>query len=115
LLVPPLLLDFFGNVIRCVVLLPSAVRDPAVRLELRNEHRKYWKQALGVSVLAPLGYILVLYATRLSSVSRVAPARELSMMVGAYLGARVLGEQDVKRRVVASGLIVVGVLALAFG
>lgn len=112
LLIPPLLLDFAGNVIRCVALSRRALLD---RKALLDEHRRYWKEALGVAVLGPLGYILVLHATRLSSVSRVAPARELSMMVGAYLGAKLLGEGDGKRRLLASGLIACGVLALALG
>ena len=48
-------------------------------------------------------------------VSRVAPLRERSMMVGAWLGARVLNEGASRQRMWAAGLIVIGVAALALG
>ena len=62
-----------------------------------------------------LRYILVLFAMRIAPVSHVAPAREISMMLGAWMGGRFLNEGDVGRRVVGSGLIATGVAALALG
>jgi drug/metabolite transporter (DMT)-like permease len=48
-------------------------------------------------------------------ISQVAPARELSMLVGAFFGARLLGEGEVRRRLACAAVIAVGVLMLALG
>ncbi len=112
LLIPPLLVDYIGNLFRAVVLAPGALRD---RATVAREYPRYWKEALGVSILGPAGYILVLYAMTLAPVSHVAPAREMSMMIGAWFGARLLGEGNAAQRVAGAALIVVGVGALALG
>jgi drug/metabolite transporter (DMT)-like permease len=112
LLLAPILVDYAGNVFRAVVFAPVAWRD---RARVADEVPRYWKPALGVSVLGPLGYILVLQAMTMAPVSHVAPARELSMLIGTWFGARVLGEGASIRRLVAAALIVAGVTALAVG
>ena len=112
LLVAPVLIDYVGNLFRAVVFAPRIWRD---RARVRVEFPRYWKSALGVSVLGPLGYILVLEAMSMAPVSHVAPARELSMLIGTYFGSRLLGEGGTWRRVLAAGLIVAGVVALALG
>lgn len=112
LLLSPILVDYVGNVFRATLFAPLAWRD---RATVRIEFPRYWKAALGVSVLGPLGYILVLNAMTLAPVSHVAPARELSMMIGAWFGARVLGEGRTQQRLIAAALIVAGVVALALG
>lgn len=71
--------------------------------------------ALGVALLSPLAYILILYALSRAPVSAVAPARELSILIGTMLGATVLAEGDAARRAVASAAIVAGIVALALG
>jgi uncharacterized membrane protein len=70
---------------------------------------------LGVAVLSPLSYILVLYAMKVAPVSYVAPARELSMMVAAFLGVRLLKEPNALARLTGAALIASGVIALALG
>ena len=112
LLVPPLLVDYVGNLFRSLVLAPGALRD---RATVAREFPRYWKEALGVAILGPTGYILVLNAMTMAPVSHVAPAREMSMMVGAWFGARLLGEGHTLQRLIAAGLIVIGVGALALG
>ena len=112
LLISPILVDYTGNLFRATVFAPLAWRD---RATVRTEYPRYWKAALGVSLLGPAGYLLILQAMTLAPVSHVAPARELSMMVGAWFGARVLGEGEFGRRLVAAALIVGGVAALALG
>jgi uncharacterized membrane protein len=82
---------------------------------LRAEFSKCWKDALGIAVLTPIGYILALSAMRLAPVSRVAPVREMSMMIGMYFGARFLREKDIARRTIGAVLIAGGVAALALG
>src|ERR1700722_440671 len=107
----PFIIDFSGNLIRVVVLTPLALRDlPGVA----REARVYVKPAAVVGVLGPLGYILVLFAMRIAPISHVAPARELSTLVGTYFGSRVLREQVGPTRVAGALCIVIGVVSLAF-
>ena len=49
-------------------------------------------ESLGISVLTPLGYVLVLFAMKFAPVSHIAPVREMSMIAGAFLGAKLLRE-----------------------
>jgi drug/metabolite transporter (DMT)-like permease len=78
-----------------------------------REARLYRKPVIIVSVLGPLGYILVLFAMRLAPISHVAPARELSTLVGAWLGSRLLRESSGSWRIAGAVLIVAGVISLA--
>ncbi len=71
--------------------------------------------AAGVALLSPLAYILILFALARAPVSAVAPARELSILVGTLLGATVLAEGHGARRFAAAAAIVVGVVALTVG
>jgi uncharacterized membrane protein len=48
-------------------------------------------------------------------VSYVAPAREISILMGAAMGARLLSEGDSTRRLIAAGAMVVGIIALTLG
>ena len=73
------------------------------------------RNALGVGLLSPLAYVLVLYALARAPVTYVAPARETSILIGTLLGTTVLAEGDGTRRMVAAGAIVLGVTALALG
>jgi drug/metabolite transporter (DMT)-like permease len=57
--------------------------------------------------------VLVLVALTRAPVSLVAPVRESSVVVGALLGARVLGEGHFARRIVAASAIAAGIAALA--
>jgi hypothetical protein len=110
LLVAPLLVEYAGNLFRTVVLTPGAYKERAV---LKAEYARCRREATGIALLTPAGYVLVLFAMRLAPISRVAPVREMSMLVGMYLGARFLGEGERVRRVAASVLILAGVAALA--
>ena len=85
------------------------------RTSLSAEYRLCWREALGVAVLTPAGYVLVLFAMRMAPVSHVAPAREMSMMIGAYLGSRFLSEGPFARRMTGSLLIAAGVAARTLG
>ena len=61
----------------------------------------------------PLSYILALFAMRLAPVSYVAPARELSMLIGALFGAKLLHEGNTAQCVGGSILMIAGMIALA--
>ena len=107
----PFIIDFSGNLVRVVVLTPFALRD---RAGVAREAREYARPAAVVSVLGPLGYILVLFAMKIAPVSHVAPARELSTLVGTYFGSRLLRENAAPARLIGATCILVGVVSLAF-
>jgi drug/metabolite transporter (DMT)-like permease len=109
--ITPVFIDFTGNLVRIVVLTPFALRASST---IREEVHRYGAAAAVVSVLGPLGYILVLYAMRMAPISHVAPARELATLLGAYFGSRLLREGAAPERLVGAALIVVGVISLAF-
>jgi len=110
LMVSPILVDWFGNLLRIPFLLPGALRD---RAGLREAWRTQWKHALVVALFGPIGYVLVLYAMRLAPLSHVAPAREVSMLFAALIGGRLLGERDRGLRVAGALCIAAGVVSLA--
>lgn len=71
--------------------------------------------AAGVALLSPLAYVLILFALARAPVSAVAPARELSILIGTLLGTTVLAEGEGMRRFAAAAAIVIGVVALTVG
>jgi drug/metabolite transporter (DMT)-like permease len=109
--ITPIFIDFTGNLVRIVVLTPFALRAGST---IREEVGRYGAAAAVVSVLGPVGYILVLYAMRMAPISHVAPARELATLLGAYFGSRLLREGAAPERLVGAALIVAGVISLAF-
>jgi drug/metabolite transporter (DMT)-like permease len=111
-LLPPLLLDWGTNFGRTLMLTPHAVRRWE---EVRQEWSLHKREALGIALLCPLAYILVLTALAFSPVSSIAPAREISTLIGAAMGVKLLAEGDAARRLSAAGMMVVGVLMLFFG
>ena len=108
----PLLVIYFSNVVRVPLMLPAVLRDAS---GFAAFCRARWQGALLFAVLAPLAYVLVLYAMRIAPVSHVAPAREVSMLFAAVLGGTLLAEGDRWLRLVAAALIAAGVVALAVG
>jgi drug/metabolite transporter (DMT)-like permease len=108
--IPPLVFYWAGEVVRVIVFTPAAIGD---RPGVAALWRAHWPRVLGIALLSPLSYILILFAMRTGSVSHIAPAREISILLGAYLGGRVLGEGDRRRRLVAAGAFAAGVIALA--
>ena len=110
--VPPLILDWGSNLGRTIFLTSLPARYPR---ETRVEWREHRFEAIGVAVLAPLSYILVLTAMQFTPVSYVAPAREISILIGTAMGTRLLEEGDGRRRLVAASAMVLGVVALAVG
>jgi drug/metabolite transporter (DMT)-like permease len=110
--IAPLVLDWGANVGRAIFLSPFAIRYSDQTIAEWREH-KY--EAIAVAVLIPLSYILVLTAMRFTPVSYVAPAREISILIGTAMGTRLLAEGDAGRRLAAACAMVLGVVALAIG
>lgn len=110
LMTPPILQDWMTNIGRVALLTPLLRgQSDAVRAAWHGHRR----DVLAVAILCPLSYILVLTAMQFTLVSYVAPAREVSILVAAFLGARLLSEGDARRRGMAAVLMTMGVVALA--
>jgi drug/metabolite transporter (DMT)-like permease len=109
---PPLVLNWAVTAGFSLLLLPAALRR---RTEVGLIWQKRRAETVLMGVCFPLSYILVLTALTFAPVSYVAPAREISVLFGAVLGARVLKEPDFGRRLTGGLLIVGGVIALTVG
>ena len=109
----PVVLDWFANALRVVLLAPAVLAN---RQAARAAMHGQWGRALAVGLLSPLGYILVLTALQQGApLSFVAPAREMSMMVGALFGMILLGEKAGKWRLGGCALMIAGVVLLGMG
>jgi len=112
ILIPPLLLDYASSLGRTIFLSPFAVsRIPKIKEHWRD-HRA---AVIAVAVFNPLAYILVLIALVSTPVIYVAPAREVSVLITVALGAILLREGRLKRRLGWAGLIFAGMVLLALG
>lgn len=110
LAVDAVFLSWGTEAMRALVLTPLAV---AKRAELGRLVRSNLRDAFGFAVLSPLAYILVLVALSKTDVAFVAPAREVSIVIGVLFGRLVLGEVVDRRRVASAVAIAVGVVLLA--
>ena len=112
LAISPIVYEVGHFCVRTALMAPLVWRGERCRA-LGPTLRAYRTELLGVAVLSPLGYILVLFALAVAPVTLVAPAREVSIVFGALLGARLFAEGDARRRVVGAALIFAGIVALA--
>jgi drug/metabolite transporter (DMT)-like permease len=112
LAIPPVLYDAGTAVVVLGLVTPFAIpRWPEVTRHWR-EHQKYlW----GMALLSPVAYVLVLTAMSFTPVSYVAPAREVSIVIGAFIGTHYLKEAEGRRRIWAALAMAAGVIALALG
>lgn len=108
----PILYYWAALSVQAALLAPVALRR---KDEVRSAWRAYRREVLGVAVLSPLSYLLVLTALVFAPVSHVAPAREVGILIGTALGGGLLEEGDAPRRLGAAAAIVAGVVALALG
>ncbi len=112
-LVPPLVYDWGCNAFRVGVLVPwTRARAPG---SIERAWRERRGTVVAIAVMSPLAYILVLTAMVFTPVSLVAPAREVSILFAALMGAHLLREGDLARRLVAAAGMVLGVSGLALG
>lgn len=112
LAITPLLYDAGTTVTGVLLLSPFSIRCwPEMERHWR-EHRLF---VFGVAGLSSISYILVLTALAFTPVSYIAPAREVSVVIGAFIGAKYLKEGDQRRRLWAAAAIAVGIVALALG
>lgn len=108
--VPPMVYYGGSLLVRCVLMAPLALRDPALVREVLRSQRK---TATIVGLLSPASYVLVLYAMQMAPLSYVAPAREISILFGAVIGTQLLREGDAVRRLSAAAIMLAGLVAIA--
>ena len=112
-LIPPLLYDWGTNAFRVMALVPLSRRiAPGAMARAWAERRR---TVVAIAMLSPLSYIFVLTAMVFTPVSLVAPAREVSILFAALMGAHLLREGDLTRRVIAAAGMVLGIGGLALG
>lgn len=110
LAISPILLEYSTNPLRVIAL------SPVVRKrwpEVRDLWRIYRWKILTISLIAPLGFIFVLYALRVAPVHLVAPTREISIVLGVIFGAKLLTEENFRTRLLGALLIVAGIVFLS--
>ncbi|MBN8593187.1 MAG: EamA family transporter [Anaerolineae bacterium] len=109
LLIPPLLLTWASNGFRALALAPQALRHWE---QVKQQWATNRRPLFGIAVLDPLSYILFLLALQSSPVTLLSPLRQSSILIGAFLGIQVLSEDAGRRRLIAAGVMLAGLLAL---
>ena len=112
LAIPPVLLDTATALVRVVLLLPVVLRRWP---EVQTLWRGHTWGLIAVAFFSSLSYILVLFVLQTTPVSYVAPLREVSILIGTVMGARLLAEGHLHSRLAAASAIVIGVIAIALG
>ena len=110
--IPPVIYDGGTAFTVLALVTPFALSRRAEAARHWTDHKLY---IFGMALLSPTAYVLVLTAMAFTPVSYVAPAREVSIVIGAFIGARYLKEGDAKRRIWAAAAMACGVVALALG
>jgi len=108
---PPIGYFWMAIVVQAILFTPLALRGRNLGSALRAHP---WI-IVAIALLGPASYMLALTAIQLSSVSLVAPAREVSVILVALGGALFFGEKHVVQRVIGSVVVVSGVALLAVG
>lgn len=107
----PLVFYPLGLLLRSALLTPFVL---ARRAETGAAWRAHRGAIIGVGVLSPVAYTLALLALQRAPLSYVAPVREVSMLVGALLGARLLGEPLTPARIGGVLMLLGGVTGIAW-
>ncbi len=106
----PVFFFWSSTLLRVAMMAPVVLRDPAQ--SLRRMQGNWWL-AMGVGLLSTLSYALILTVLQMGApVSIVAPAREMSMMVGTLLGMVILKEHVGPWRLTGCIVLVGGVICL---
>jgi drug/metabolite transporter (DMT)-like permease len=108
--ISPFILTLATNLFSAILLLPFVRQQ---KDELKREIKVHKWTIIAIALLSPAAYIMVLEALKYAPLSVVAPARETSILLGVFMGSRVFNEEDGKRRLIASVLILGGIIALS--
>lgn len=110
--------DVFGYIAWLFVLdaIPFAILVAFFRRStVRRDLEQSWRAGVLGGVFAIAAYGLVIWAMSLSPMGHVSALRETSVVLAAWLGARLLHEPLGARRVLAAGLVAAGVVLLSVG
>lgn len=110
--IPPILVNWGTDTLRAVLLSPVLLRR---RREAGKVWREHWKSAVGTAVFSPAAYMLILTALVIAPVTVIAPLREVSVLLVVFLGAKLLGERDMWRRLVCAFGVVLGAASTLLG
>lgn len=110
--IPPMLITWATDTGRAIILTPWLIRR---RAEVKEVWRAHRTQVFGTAIFSPAAYILVLFALTMAPVTLIAPLREVSVLLVVFLGAKLLGEQDMWRRLVAAMGVVAGAVGVTLG
>lgn len=94
----------------CVSLLPAVLRR---RGSMVREWRENRAAVLLSGVLSPGGYLLVLFAFRLSKAGYVVAGREVSIVISALIGSILLKEGRLGQRLAGAAVVAAGVICVA--
>lgn len=111
-LVNPFLYMYLFSFVSAVLFTPYAIKKHGRRV-LLAEWRISSKGIIAAAILSFLAYGMILTALQFSRVSYIAPAREISIVVGVLLGIIVLKESFGRSRLIGSCLIVAGLTLIA--
>ena len=104
--------EFFYCYDALLSLLYTATLTGARARALRRVYRKELGRTVGIALLEPLSYILILSAFTTAPVSYVVSVRQVSVVLAAVLGVVLLGERAGRSRVAGAALVVAGVALL---
>ena len=110
LALPPLLLDYSSSLGRVILLAPVAAKRVGSMKNIWEQHKT---GLLIIAIFNPLAYILALVAMTFTPVIYIAPIREVSVVLSVLLGSLVLGEGNLRSRLVWSCTILAAVSILA--
>ena len=94
----------------CVSLLPAVRARPG---SMAREWRENRLAVLLSGVLSPGGYLLVLFAFRLSKAGYVVAGREVSIVISALIGSILLREGRLPQRLLGAAVVASGVVCVA--
>ena len=80
---------------------------------ISNEWQQHKQSIIAVACLNTFTYLLVLYALSISKASYVGALRQLSLVVGVFLGWSLLHEKVNRARLVAIGMLIAGSALIA--
>jgi len=95
----------------CVSLLPVVLGRPG---SMAREWRENRLAVVLSGVLSPGGYLLVLFAFRLSKAGYVVAGREVSIVISALIGSILLKEGRLAQRLLGAAIVASGVICVAF-
>ncbi|MBD8006197.1 EamA family transporter [Bacillus norwichensis] len=110
ILISPLLLNYGSILGQFLLMTPLALKK---KQKVKKEWNLNKKKAIGVGILSPLAYLLVLITMQFTPVSHVAPVREISILIGTVMGTKILTEGVGIRRPTAAVIMVIGIISVA--